>query len=104
MEACKAKAANFVRNVLEDDDRASEIEAEPANEYASRKGIEITNPTERRKVTMAKRRVLTRGELQDRISELEEENEDLQTKLDDISSILEGEEEEEEDEDEENGD
>ena len=46
---------------------------------------------------MAKRRVLSREELTDRIDQLEEENADLQNKLDDISSILEGDEEGDED-------
>jgi hypothetical protein len=64
VEAKKAKAVRFVRDVLQDDDRADEIESEPV--------AYISNPLERR-VTMANSG-MRKDELLDRIDELESEN------------------------------
>jgi hypothetical protein len=41
VEAKKAKAANFARNVLEDDDLADSLEDEDVESYADRKGLKI---------------------------------------------------------------
>jgi hypothetical protein len=89
LESRKAKAVRFTRDVLGDDDRASEIEDESLEDYAKRKRIQISNP--RGVKLMA---VPTRRELIDRIKELEEENEDMQERLDEIADLV-GEEEEE---------
>jgi hypothetical protein len=48
LEARKEKAVRFVRDVLENDDRASEIEDESLEDYAERRRLEITNPRRRR--------------------------------------------------------
>jgi acyl carrier protein phosphodiesterase len=95
VESRKEKAVRFVRDVLDDPDRADEIESEPLEDYAERRRIQILNP----RVNMA-RRTPTKEELQDRIRDLEEENETLQDQLDSVADIVAP---VEEDEDEENG-
>ena len=47
VEAMKAKAVRFVDNVLDDPDRASEIEDESVESYAARKKIRIANRSRR---------------------------------------------------------
>jgi hypothetical protein len=83
VESRKAKAVRFTRDVLGDEDRAQEIEDEPLEHYAERRHIQIVNP--KGAPRMATR---TRRELLDRIEELETENEDLQSRLDEISDIV----------------
>ena len=83
LDARKAQAVRFVRDVLGDDDKADDIEDESLEDYAEHRHIKITNP---KGVThMA---APTRQELLDRIEELETENEDLQSRLDEISDII----------------
>jgi hypothetical protein len=43
VEARQRKAANFARNVLEDDDLADSLEDEDPADYAERKHLKITN-------------------------------------------------------------
>jgi hypothetical protein len=96
LESRKAKAVRFTRDVLDDDDRADEIEEESLEDYAERKRIRLANPEGVRKMP-----VPTRRELMERIEELEGQNEDLQSKLDEIADLVAPDEEEEtEDEDE----
>ena len=96
LEGRKAQAVRFTRDVLGDDNRADEIEHESLDDYAERRHIKLENPKGR--ISMA---VPTRSELLERIQELESENEDLQSKLDEIGDLVsgdgEGEEEEEDD-------
>ena len=73
----------FTRDVREDDDRADEIEDESLEEYADDRHIRLSNPKGARKMA-----VPTRRELLDRIDELEAANEDLQSRLDEISDII----------------
>jgi hypothetical protein len=40
----KDKAARFLRDVLEDSDRADEVEAESVEDYAARRHLVIANP------------------------------------------------------------
>ncbi len=102
LESRKAKAVRFLRDVKEDDDRADEIEDQSVEDYAARRRIQLLNPKGER--VMAKR-TQTREELQERIRELEGENESFQDRLDAIADIVvpaeeedeEGEEEDEED-------
>jgi len=91
LESRKAKAVRFTRDVLGDDDRASEIEDESLENYAERKRIQISNPRGAKHMA-----VPTRRELVERIKELESENEDLQGQLDEIADIVAPEEDEEE--------
>ena len=85
LERRKAQAVRFTRDIREDDDRADEIEDESLEDYAQGRHIKLANPKGARKMP-----VLTRRELQDRIQELEAENEDLQSRLDEISDIVTG--------------
>ncbi len=81
-ERRKAQAVRFTRDVLDDSDRADEIEEETLEEYALRRHIQVMNPKGGRKMD-----VKTRRQLIERIQELEEVNEDLQTRLDEISDL-----------------
>ena len=80
LEGRKEKAVRFVRDVLEDPERADEIEDESLEHYAERRKIHMVNPG--RTPIMA-----TKEDLKDRIRELEEENDDLQDQLDKIADI-----------------
>ena len=93
LEARKAQAVRFVRDVLDDDDKADDIEDETLEDYAEHRHIRITNP--KGVIQMA---APTRQELLDRIEELETTNEDLQSRLDEIADII-GDSDEEEDTD-----
>ena len=88
LESRKAQAVRYTRDVREDDDRADEIEDESLEDYAQERHIKLSNPKGARKMPVS-----TRRELQDRIQELEAENEDLQSRLDEISDIVSGNEE-----------
>ncbi len=83
LERRKAQAVRFTRDVREDDNRADEIEDESLEDYAQDRHIKLSNPNGARNMA-----VQTRGELLDRIAELESENEDLQSRLDEISDII----------------
>ena len=76
------KAVRFVRDVLDDPDRASEIEDESLEDYAGRRKFLIVNP--RRRIST----VANKTELQERIEELESENEELQSRLDEVLDIV----------------
>lgn len=69
----------FVRNVLEDPERADEIADESLEHYAERRKIQIVNPRSER--------MASNEQLKQRIRELEEENDDLQDQLDQIADI-----------------
>ena len=98
LAAMKDKAVRFVRDVLDDPERADEIEDEDLFAYADRKGIAVLqeNPNSRR-TTMAGR--MTRQELENRIDELEAENESLSEKLDSIADLASGDEDDDDGED-----
>jgi hypothetical protein len=83
LERRKAQAVRFTRYVREDDDRAAEIEDESLEDYAHDRRIKLSNPKGAKNMA-----VQTRRELLDRINELEAENEDLQSRLDEISDII----------------
>jgi hypothetical protein len=108
--ARKDQAERFVRDVLEDDDRAGEIAAMSVDEYAAERGKELVpNPTRRksmkRKTSPDQQQardnpVATaletttklaeeQSDLYRRIRELETDNESLQDKLDEIADIVE---------------
>ena len=100
LTARKAQAVRFVRDVLDDDDKADDIEDESLEDYAEHRHIKIPNP--KGVIPMA---APTRQELLDRIEELETTNENLQSRLDEIADIIGDNEEEdaEEGEDEDQG-
>jgi tRNA(Ile)-lysidine synthase TilS/MesJ len=80
----KEKAARFVRDVLDDPERAAEIEDEDIEDYAARRKIQIIENPSRGGICMPKP---TRSELEERIRQLEEENDELQDQLDQIADI-----------------
>jgi hypothetical protein len=84
LQGRKDKAVRFTENVLDDPDRASEIEDESLDDYADRRHIQITNPS-RRKGEMA---TTSKVDLQDRVDELEAENEALRDQIDSIADIV----------------
>jgi predicted RNase H-like nuclease (RuvC/YqgF family) len=103
VQARKEKAARFTESVLGDPNRADEIRDESVDDYAARRKLEITNP-HRRGVMPRKSIEDYRAEIADlkgQIGELEEENESLQGRLDQITEIISPEEEEEEEEEDE---
>lgn len=81
VETAKGRAERFLRDVLDDDDRADEVADESVEDYAERKHIEITNPS--RRGVMA-----TKQELADENDELRAENEQLQARLDRVMDIV----------------
>ena len=105
LQARKDQAVRFTRDVVGDPDRAAEIQDESLEDYAQRRGIQLSNPWSRR-TAMATRKTSAdyRAELKDlrdQVSDLEEENESLQGQLDRVAEIVGGEEEEEEEDEEE---
>jgi hypothetical protein len=101
LQSRKDKAVRFTRDVVGDADRADEIASESLEDYAERRQIQLSNP---RRTFMARKTVadyraeLT--ELKEQVRDLEDENENLQSQLDQVADIVGGEEEEEaEDED-----
>jgi ABC-type phosphate transport system auxiliary subunit len=89
----KDQAVKFTRDVRDDPERAAEIEDESLEDYAERKKIQIQIQNPRRIRYMASKR-----ELEERIQELEDENDDLNDRLDQVADLAGVEEEEEEEE------
>lgn len=89
----------FVRDVLDDPDRADEIEDESLEDYAERRKIKIVDSNPRERAVMP-----TKEELMQRIRELEEENDELQDQLDQVADIVAPPEDEDESGDDEAGD
>ena len=95
LEARKAQAVRFARDVLDDDDKADDIEDESLEDYAEHRHIKLSNSK-----GVTQMAAPTRQKLLDRIEELETENEDLQSRLDEITDIIGNNDGEESDEDE----
>jgi hypothetical protein len=85
LQARKEKAVRFTRDVLADPDRAEEIADESLEDYAERRKIKLINP-QRRRVIMSKPR--TKAELEAEVSDLQNENQELQDQLDAIADIV----------------
>src|SRR5215831_4489028 len=65
-ETAQARAVRFAENVLEDSDKADQIESLTPEEYVDRRGITITNPLERRITNMVGNgNNMTKADLQD---------------------------------------
>ena len=89
----------FVRDVVGDPERAAEIEQEDLDDYAARKKVQIVNPSR------STNSMPTSKQLRQRISELEQENQDLSDQLDAIADIISpGDEDEDDDDNDSNGD
>ena len=86
--AMQAKAVRFMNDVVGDPHHADKIESLGPEEYAERKGVRIENPKSRRigAEPMATRRP-SRTELEERVEELEQENETLSEKIENILNI-----------------
>lgn len=100
--AMKEKAARFVRDVVGDPARADEFEAMSPEEYAAGKRIEIKNPASGSNKRTTRRLQMARPtykDLKDRIDELEDENQDLNDKLDSVLDIVAGEDDDGQDDD-----
>jgi len=67
-ETAKRRAVLFLTNVLQDDDRADEVENQTVDEWAEETGRTITNPAKRRTPNMANGP--TKDELQDTIDQV----------------------------------
>jgi hypothetical protein len=83
LEGRKQRAAQFVRDVLDDPGRADEIENLSLEDYAERRKIKIADENPRGADAMQ-----TKEELMQRIKELEEENDDMQDQLDQVGDIV----------------
>jgi hypothetical protein len=104
IQSRKDKGVHFVRDVVEDPDRADEIAEESLEDYAERRKIQIVanprggsmarvrliNPP---RVSNSRRKMMQanpqsgRAELLARIRELQEENDELQDKLDKVADL-----------------
>jgi hypothetical protein len=94
LQSRKDKAVRFTRDVLDDPDRAAEIEDEDLEDYADRRKIQLINSG---RTSMANGR--TKEDLLNEIDELQQENQDLQDQLDAIADIVSAPEEEDEEDD-----
>ncbi len=94
VQSRKDRAVRFTRDVAGDPERADEIEGESLDDYAERRGIQLMNAG--RSSRMAKKSVEDyRAEVLDlkqQIRDLEDENQTLNDKLDNIAVVLEPEE------------
>jgi hypothetical protein len=116
LQSRKDKAVRFVRNVLQDDERADEIESESLDDYAARRKVPIINPTPtiRRNLIMAgastTSTVPTKADLQNALDEIAQKADDaldpaasrkeLAEALQEIYSLASGEDESDDDEEE----
>lgn len=67
-ETAKKRAISFLRNVLQDDDRADEVESEDLDQWAEETGRTITNPTKRKTTLMANG--VSKADLQDALDQI----------------------------------
>jgi hypothetical protein len=87
LESRKDKAVRFVRDVLDDPDRAEELEDESVDDYADRRHIQLTNPQRRRHMANGGNG-RTKQDLLDEIADLQAENRDLLDTLDAVYDIV----------------
>jgi hypothetical protein len=98
VQSKKDAAVRFLDNVLDDPERAAEVDSESVDDYASRRKIQLINSG--RTTSMANGgNGRTKQDLLDEIDELHQENQDLQDQLDAIADIVAPPEEEEEEDD-----
>ena len=86
-QARKDAAVRFAENVLDDPDKADDIESEDLDDWIERKRISLIDNSGKRSLEMANNK-WSKDELVDRIDELESENSDLQDTLDSIADIV----------------
>ena len=101
-EASKEKAARFVETALDDPEHADAIRDESLDDWIARKRIQIVEKNPRCFVSphIIERggSMATKEQLQKRVQELEEENDQLQDQLDQIFDIVAPEDEDEDEE------
>ena len=85
-QARKDAAVRFAENVLDDPDKADDIESEDLDAWVERKKITLVENLGRRANRMANGP--SKQDLQDQIDELTQENQDLQDQLDAIADIV----------------
>ncbi len=113
VEARKEKASRFLRDVLDDPERAAEVEAESVEDYATRRGLTLKNraPAIKRADRLTNLRkeenpVARREKVEDVLSDrdaLIDTLEDVRDQIDDALAEYEEEEEPEEEPEEGNG-
>lgn len=91
--SAQARAVRFASDVLDDDDLASNLEDLSLEEYAAKKRWQIheANYDLSKSINPSIRRIMTNAQLKARVHELEEENEELSTRLDAITDLASGE-------------
>ena len=82
VRARKEKAARFLRDVLDDPDRADEVEAESVEDYAARRHFVLTNPHRKGVSKMPQREKLAdvisdRDALLDKLEDVRDEIDDI---------------------------
>ena len=82
-ETAKQRAAAFLRNVLDDDDRADEVDRQCLGEWMEQTGRTIRNPTQG-VTAMAK----SKADLEQELSDANEYIEELEAKLDRVASAI----------------
>jgi hypothetical protein len=103
VQSRKDKAVRFVRDVLDDPDRAEEIDHESVRDYSSRRGFTITNPKSQECALPSAKAEVTElegvlGEVQDLLEEAyapEATREELAEAIGNALDVIEGEGEEE---------
>jgi hypothetical protein len=108
LQSRKDKAVRFLRDVLNDPDRAEEVQEETLDDYAKRRRIQLLNPTRRKSQVPTGQTKADLARTLDEIADLTDEaldpensREDVVRKLKDIAGLAEGDTGEEEDEEEE---
>jgi hypothetical protein len=89
LQSRKDRAVQFVRDVLDDPDRAAEIEDEDLEDYAERRKMQLTNLGRVRRMANGGNG-RTKENLLDELDALQRENEDLRDQLDAIADIVSG--------------
>jgi hypothetical protein len=90
LQARKDKAVRFLRDVLDDPERADEVEDEDLEDYAERRKIAIVNLGKSNGMANGGNggNGRTKQDLLNEIDELQQENQDLQDQLDAIGDII----------------
>jgi hypothetical protein len=90
-ESRKAAAVRFATNVLDDPDKADDIESEDLDDWIARKRITlIENPSKRSNRKKMPNGSQTKQDLLDQIDDLTQQNQDLQDALDAVADIVSG--------------
>jgi hypothetical protein len=95
----KNAAVRFAENVLDDPDKAADIEDEDLDDWIERKKITLIDNPRERTLKMANGNGRTKQDLLDQIDDLTQENQDLQDQLDAIADIVAPSDEEDDDDD-----